>query len=262
MTNITAPLFYLFFFVFGSCIGSFLNVCIYRIPKKESLIYPPSHCPNCQQPIRFYDNIPIISYLFLLGRCRWCGERISLRYPLIELITAIAFLGLYLKFGLSIQLFPYLILFSGLITVSMIDLEYQIIPDRISLPGIVIGLLTSLILPITFFESILGVLIGGGIFIIVIYLSKGGMGGGDIKLNAMIGAFLGWKMVLLTVFIGVFLGSIVGIVLLLLKIKGRKDPIPFGPFLSLGAVIAVFWGTQIIQWYFNYGAYNVRSIIR
>ena len=253
---------YIITFIVGLCIGSFLNVCIYRLPKDESIVFPSSHCPHCQRPIHFYDNIPLLSYLLLMAKCRACGQKISLQYPIVELITGLCFVGLYYKWRLTLQLLPYIILISALIIVSMIDLKYQIIPDRISLPGIPLGLLASFILPITLSESLLGILIGGGIFYLIAILSRGGMGGGDIKLGAMIGAFLGWKLILLTIFIGVFIGSIIGIILIILKIKGRKDPIPFGPFLSLGAVISIFWGTKIIQWYLTYGSNNVKIIIR
>ena len=241
--------------VFGALIGSFLNVCILRLPQEESIITPGSRCPHCKTPIRFYDNIPLVSYLMLKGRCRYCKKKISMQYPLIEGITALSSLTLFIKYGASLSYIIYFSFVSALIVITVIDLYHQIIPDVISLPGIGVGLLASLVLPkITFLNSLIGFIVGGGSLFLVatVYqwlFKREGMGGGDVKLLAMIGAFLGWKAVILTILLGSLIGSIIGIIIMVLKGKDFKYAIPFGPFLSLGAVIALFYGEDIIQWY-------------
>jgi len=248
------PLIPFFVFLVGTIIGSFCNVCIYRLPKKRSIVLPRSFCPHCESPIRSLDNIPIISFILLRGRCRNCRKRIPYKYPMVELFTGISFLSLYLTFGLSFIFAAYAILLSSLIIVTVIDLEYKIIPDVITLPGIIIGLILSLfILPIPFINSLIGIMIGGGFFYLIAIVSKGGMGGGDIKLIAMIGAFLGWEGTLVTILMGSLIGSIIGIALIITKKKKRRDPIPFGPFLALGAVISIFWGKDLLYWYMMIG---------
>jgi leader peptidase (prepilin peptidase)/N-methyltransferase len=253
---------YLISIIFGGMVGSFLNVCIYRLPKEESIIWPGSHCPHCKKPIKFYDNVPVISYFLLRGKCRYCKGSISLQYPLVEGITALSSLLLFIKFGPSLSFFIYFTFVAALISITVIDLYHQIIPDVISLPGIAAGLLLSLINPyITFFNSLIGVLIGGGSLFAVATLyqwlfKREGMGGGDVKLLAMIGAFLGWKAVILTILLSSLIGSISGISIMVLKGKNFKYAIPFGPFLSLGAVIALFYQNEIIFWYFQYMQYK------
>ena len=243
---------YILVFLIGAAIGSFLNVCIHRIPAGGSIIFPPSHCPSCKAGIRFYDNIPIISYLLLRGRCRQCKSLISSRYPIVESINGIGYMLLLYEFGLGWPLLAYTVFFSSLIVLTFIDLSHQILPDLITLPGIIVGLIAaSSVLPAGMINSIIGVLLGGGAFYLVAVISRGGMGGGDIKLIAMIGAFLGWRDVLLTIFIGALTGSLVGIFLMLFKGKKRKDPIPFGPFLAAGAVISVFLDRELFIWYVN-----------
>jgi leader peptidase (prepilin peptidase)/N-methyltransferase len=243
------------FIVFGALVGSFLNVCIIRLPKEESIISPGSHCPHCKNSIKFYDNIPLVSYLFLRGKCRYCKKPISIQYPLIEGITALSSLILFMKFGPSLSFLIYFAFVSALIVITVIDLYHQIIPDVISLPGIGVGLLASLIIPkLTFFDSLIGFLLGGGSLFLVatIYqwlFKREGMGGGDVKLLAMIGAFLGWKAVILTILLGSLVGSIIGISIMVLKGKDFKYAIPFGPFLSLGAMISLFYGEELIRWY-------------
>ena len=242
--------------ILGALIGSFLNVCIYRIPRGESLILPRSHCPHCQAVIRFYDNIPILSFLILRGRCRQCGAGISWRYPLVEAINTAGYIFLLWRFGLGWHLLVYALLFSALVVVTFIDLSHQIVPDRITLPGMVIGILAAAtVLPAGLLNALIGILLGGGLFYLVAVLSRGGMGGGDIKLIAMIGAFLGWRDVLLTIFIAALAGSIVGLYLMIVLGKGRKYPVPFGPFLALGAVVSLCCGQQIIAWYSQMGSY-------
>ena len=245
--------------VFGAIIGSFLNVCICRLPNDESIVSPGSHCPQCKNPIRGYDNIPLVSYILLGGKCRYCRRPISMQYPLVEGVTALASFFLFVKFGPSLQ---YLFLFAflcSLIVITVIDLYHQIIPDVISLPGIAVGLLGALVLPQrSFLQAFLGMLLGGGSLFVVatIYqwvLKREGMGGGDVKLLAMIGAFLGWKAVILTIVLSSFIGSVAGILLMVAKGKDFKYAIPFGPFLSLAAAIALFYGEPMIRWYVTLG---------
>ena len=246
---------YIVSIIFGALIGSFLNVCIFRLPKEESIVTPGSHCPHCQKPIKFYDNVPLVSYILLNGRCRYCKESISIQYPLVEGITALVSLILFMKFGPTLSYLFYFSFVAALIVISVIDLYHQIIPDVISLPGIGVGLLASLAIPqINFIDSLIGALLGGGCLFIVATLyqwlfKREGMGGGDVKLLAMIGAFLGWKAVILTILLGSLLGSISGIIVMVSRGKDFKYAIPFGPFLSLGAVIALFYGQDLIRWY-------------
>jgi leader peptidase (prepilin peptidase)/N-methyltransferase len=244
--------------IFGAIVGSFLNVCIVRLPKEKSVITPGSHCPHCNHPIKFYDNIPLISYLLLRGKCRYCKRSISAQYPLVEGITAAGSFLLFLRYGLSGSYLFYFSFVSALIVMTVIDLYHQIIPDVISIPGIGVGLLGALIVPyITFFNSLMGILLGGGSLFVVATLyqwlfKREGMGGGDVKLLAMIGAFLGWEAVILTVLLSSMVGSITGIIIMVLKGKDFKYAIPFGPFLSLGAVISLFYKNEIISWYFQF----------
>ncbi len=246
---------YIISIVFGALIGSFLNVCIFRLPKEESIVWPGSYCPHCKNPIKFYDNIPLVSYILLKGCCRHCHSAISFQYSLIEGITALASLILFMKFGLSLSYLFYFLFVAALIVITVIDLYHQIIPDVISLPGIGVGLIASIIIPqMTFFNSLTGILLGGGSLFLVatIYqwlFKREGMGGGDVKLLAMIGAFLGWKAVILTILLSSLVGSITGIIVMILKGKDFKYAIPFGPFLSFGAVVSLFYGENVIRWY-------------
>ncbi len=244
--------------VCGLCIGSFLNVCIYRLPHSKSIIRPRSSCPECNTLIKFYDNIPVLSYLWLKGRCRYCKVRISLRYPLIELITGLCAFSTYMKFGLTFEGVIYFIFIASLITISFIDIDHQIIPDVISLPGIIICFFASFALPtIRFTDSLLGILIGGGSLLVIAWAyetirKRPGMGGGDIKLLAMIGALIGWQGVFFTIYIASAVGTVAGIgTMLYSKKKDFKLAIPFGPFLSMGAITHIFWGEVIKEWYFN-----------
>lgn len=252
------------FLILGLVIGSFLNVCIYRLPRNISIIRPPSACPVCSARIKPWDNVPVLSYIFLRGRCRGCGERISIRYPLVELMNGIFYLAAFNLFGLGWHLPFFLLFLSAMIVITFIDLDFQIIPDEITLPGIIIGLVSaSFVLPdpfniqpsalslsvVGFKNSLTGLLLGGGLYFLIAVLSKGGMGGGDIKMMAMVGAFMGWKAVLLTTFLGSLTGSLVGIFLMAFKGKGRKTKIPFGPFLALGSIITLFYGGEILRWY-------------
>jgi len=303
-----------FAFVFGAFVGSFLNVCIYRIPRGESIVSPPSHCPQCKAAIPFYNNIPILSFLLLRGRCRACHGSISLQYPFVELLMAIISLFFFKRFGPTPDFVGYFVFAAALIVVSGIDLAYRIIPDRISLPGIVAGLVFSLVTPrMDLLDSVIGTVAGGGSLLLVTVGYAGfvrlrerirgtrlqeetqkaleglsldqlrkeavlygldsenlrtrkeivraigeakreGMGGGDIKLFAMIGSFLGgWRPILFVILVGSFLGCVVGVPLMLSKGRDSKYAIPFGPFLGAGAIIYLFWGMEIIRWYFRLG---------
>ena len=244
---------------FGLIIGSFLNVCIYRIPREKSIVSPPSSCPACGSPIEPWDNVPLISYLILLGKCRRCGEKISLRYPAVELLNGLLYAAVLLYFCGGWQL-PVLFAFvSAMVVITFIDLDFQIIPDVITLPGMIIGLAAATFLfpdpfakyaLLGFMNSIIGLLAGGVSFYLIAILSRGGMGGGDVKMMAMVGAFTGWKGVFLTTLVGSLAGSLVGIALMVFKGKGRKTKVPFGPFLALGSLVTLFLGRMILDWYF------------
>ncbi len=230
---------------------------IYRLPRGESIVFPPSRCPRCGHRLSWWENIPILSYFLLKGRCRKCHQPISPRYPLVETTSALLLSSCYLIYGLSLRL-----LWSGLFTLSLlavffIDLDHQIIPDEIDLPGTLAGLILS---PWTigFIPSLLGGLLGGGGFLLIglaatRILKKEALGGGDVKLMAMIGTFLGPTGVLFTTFFGSLLGALVGSLWLKLSGKGKGTPIPFGPFLVIGAYISLFWGQEILRWYLTLG---------
>lgn len=246
-------------FAFGACIGSFLNVCIYRLPLKISVVTPPSSCPVCKTKIRYYDNIPILGYLFLRGKCRTCETRISAKYPAVEFLTGMMAVASFFSFGLTFHALAYFIFISSLIVITFIDIDYRIIPNVITLPGIPIAILTaSFVLPeMTLLKSIAGLLAGGGSLYLVAFTyglitGKEGMGFGDIKLLAMIGALTGIEGVILTVLLSSISGTLAGICTMIVqKRKDLKLAIPFGPFLSLGSIIYVFFGEQIINWYFR-----------
>lgn len=242
-------------FIYGLLIGSFLNVCIYRMPREESIAFPSSHCPKCATSLRWYNNIPLLSYIFLGGKCNFCKDKISIQYPLIESLNAIIYLFTYLEFGISLEFFFYAIIFSLLIVITMIDLQHMIIPDILVIlilaSSIIYKFLSFLLYRSSFdlLNSIGGLALSGLLFLLIIILSKGGMGGGDVTLIGALGFILGIKKIFLTIFLSFILGSIISIILLATKIKGRKDPIPFGPFIVLGFTIVVFWGELLINWY-------------
>ncbi|MDH3444528.1 MAG: A24 family peptidase [Deltaproteobacteria bacterium] len=260
------PLIVVTVFLFGTMIGSFLNVCIARIPDGKSVIRPPSHCPKCQNSIRFYDNIPILSYLMLLGRCRSCGERVSPRYLFVEALTGFLAAILVYHFGLGLAFFTGFVFVAALIVISFIDLDVRIVPDVISLPGIVAGLLFSLVarffisdpsevIP-TPLSALIGILAGGGSLFAVAWIYErvtgvDGMGGGDIKLLAMIGAFLGWHSIPFTIFLASLAGSVVGLGLMITTGSGRRLALPFAPFLCFGATLHLFFGRELVAIYFN-----------
>jgi leader peptidase (prepilin peptidase)/N-methyltransferase len=242
----------IFVTVFGALVGSFLNVVILRLPNEgESIVLPPSHCPKCQALIRWYDNIPIISFLFLRGRCRRCRQPISWQYPVVELMMALLSLALFRSFGIGPAFFVYFVFCAALLAIIFIDLHHQIIPDVISLPGIVLGFAASFLLPgLSWQESLIGLLAGGGVFYAIaggyyLLTRRAGMGGGDIKLLAMIGAFLGWRALPFVIFASALLGSVIGIGAMIKQKKGGKTVVPYGPFLAVASFIYLFFTNEI-----------------
>jgi leader peptidase (prepilin peptidase) / N-methyltransferase len=277
---------YLIIFIFGIAIGSFLNVCIYRIPLNQSIVKPRSHCPKCNHLIAGYDNIPLLSYLILRGKCRYCKEPFSIRYFIVELLTGLLFVLVAWQYqGITFASITYLTVVGSLIALSFIDLDHYILPDVITYPLMILGLVISIILayvPNTGFlinhlmsgpfsvnfgrlyplyNAGFGLLVGGGILLVIgsiakWILKKEAMGGGDVKLLAAIGTFLGYKLILLTLILASFVGSIIGAIVLIQAKKKDKEAtsfghyIPFGPYLAIGAVIALIWGNELINWYF------------
>ncbi|KKM10863.1 hypothetical protein SY88_11455 [Clostridiales bacterium PH28_bin88] len=240
---------YFLFFMIGIVLGSFLNVCIYRIPRGESIVAPPSRCPACGTRLRALDLLPVLSWLWLRGRCRYCGAGVPAKYPLVELLSGMIYVGLYHNFGLQPVLAGGLILASILIVVTFTDLEHYRIPNKVVLFGFLAGLgyvIWSKEPPLI--NAFFGVLAGGGPLYLLALLTSG-MGGGDVKLAAMAGLYLGWQKVILALFLAAGLASLVGMTLIALGIKKRKDPIPFGPFIALGTMISLLWGKQLIEWY-------------
>jgi leader peptidase (prepilin peptidase)/N-methyltransferase len=228
--------------LFGGVIGSFLNVVIYRMPRKIGLVGGRSNCPHCGCLISWWQNIPVLSYLMLHGRCRGCREAISVRYPLVEIMTALTFAGWVIRLGLSVEALGYIYLSCVLICVLFIDWEFQIIPDRLTLPAILVGWLWAAFAPLGLWPSVLG--IGDWLF------RKESMGGGDIKLAAVLGAFLGWHHVVLVFFLSALIGALgSGIWLLVSREMRQSRMIPFGPFLAVAAVLAALWGDEMITWY-------------
>ncbi len=253
--NLTLPI---ILFIFGACIGSFLNVCIFRIPEKKSIVFPGSFCPVCKKNIPFYCNIPILSYLFLQGRCKYCKTHISMRYPLVEILTGVFPVFLFFKFGLTPPGLFWFCFICVLIVISLIDFDHQIIPDVISLPGIVIFASSAFFIPeMSPRDVLIGIFAGGGILYTIAFLyfklkKAQGMGGGDIKLLAMIGAATGLKGVIFTIFTGSVMGTAAGLgALIFIKGSNRYLKIPFGPYLSFGAILYIFFGEGLIQWYFR-----------
>ena len=238
-------------FCFGLAVGSFANVCIHRLPRKESVVVPGSHCPACAAAVRPLDNIPVISYIVLGGKCRDCATRSSPIYSVIETVTAVLLLAGFFKFGLSFDFMVYAAVAPALVIITAIDIEHQIIPDVITLPGIALGLAVGTY-TIGYADSLLGFFVGGGLFYLLAVLSNGGMGGGDIKYISPAGALLGWQKVLLVNFIGAMLGSVFGVFQITVQKKSRKSLIPFGPFLATSTLITLFYGNSLIRLYSDY----------
>ncbi len=250
-------------FLFGSIIGSFLNVVILRLPNEgESIVFPPSHCTSCNTNLHWYENIPVLSYLVLRGKCRHCKARISMQYPVIELCMAILSMALVAKFGLSINTAGYFLFCAALLVIICIDMYLQIIPDVISLPGVVLGLLFSFFSPtLSWQSSLIGIVAGGGVLYSVALLyflwrKVDGMGGGDIKLLAMIGAFLGWQSLPFVIFASSLSGTIVGLLAMMKQKNGGQTRIPFGPFLSIAALCYLFFEQQILYLFQLYMRYS------
>lgn len=247
--------------IFGLLVGSFLNVCIYRLAKNESVVYPNSHCPKCWTQLKPQDLVPVLSYAFLGARCRYCRRPISPRYASVELLTSALFLLAYHLCGFNLKLAVYLVLFASFVVVSFIDWDWQIIPDQLTINGIMLGLLLSYLTwlypdpkALSFMtplnDSIWGVISGGGLLYAVSVMSGGGMGGGDVKLAAAIGAFLGWKAVLLGLLLACFIGSFFGILMIITGIKKRRDYIAFGPYIALGTMLVMIFGVDgIVDYY-------------
>ena len=266
----------LIIFVFGLIIGSFLNVCILRIPVEKSIVLPPSHCPSCGKPIKPYDNIPVISWLMLAGRCRKCKTRISAMYPMVELATGLLFLACYLVFGLNAEALKWAIFAALMIVLTVTDFRERILPDKVNFAGLGLGLLLSLFTrpvdgtapwlanhlfaypppeaALSFADALLGAGVASGLLWLVAegyFRARGreGMGFGDVKMMAMAGAFLGVQRALLTILLGSLLGSLIGMAVIVIGRKGRDFELPFGTFLGAGAILVVFFGSPAIDWY-------------
>ncbi|MBE8221432.1 MAG: prepilin peptidase [Bdellovibrionales bacterium] len=246
-----------YIFLLGLIWGSFANVVIYRLPLKKSVVKPPSSCPKCKKNIAWHDNIPVLSWIFLKGMCRHCKNKISVRYPIVELLMAIMFTSIYIKFGFQWYLLELIILTFGLISISFIDLDHMIIPDVLSLGGIVVGLFGGLLNPDrSIIDAFLGILFGGGFFWLTAYLyfilkKQEGLGGGDIKLLAWIGAVLGWKAIPFIILVSSFVGLLFGGLILLISKKKLNQAIPFGPYIVVATFLYLFFGATLTSWYFN-----------
>lgn len=259
-------IFTLYVAIIGLIIGSFLNVCIYRIPKGENIAFPPSHCGSCGKRLHALDLVPVFSWLFLKGKCRYCGSKISPRYTLVELMTGLIFAILYNTFGISLDLLASAFLMSLLIPVFFIDLDYKIIPDEIVVTGLVAGaiiIVSNIFFPLEIYrggqwwDPILGMIAGSGTLLLIglmaskIYKTDEAMGGGDIKIFAPIGIFLGWKMTFFALFISIVIAGVTSFILIVLKVKDRRSTIPFGPFIVIGTFITYIYGWDIINLYIN-----------
>jgi leader peptidase (prepilin peptidase)/N-methyltransferase len=243
--------------VIGLAVGSFLNVVIHRLPRGKSIVFPPSACARCGAPIRWYDNVPVAGWLILRGRCRDCHERISIRYLVVEIATMAAFLACYWRFGLEWLLVPRLMFCAALVALFAIDLEHQLLPNAITVPGIVAGVLFSLILPPGVRDSLLGAVLGGGVLWAIgeawyRFRHVEAMGFGDVKMLAMVGAFLGWKLVVVTFVLSSVIGGVFAAILLAARRTTLTSLIPFGTFLALAAFIAALWGEPMMHWYLSF----------
>jgi leader peptidase (prepilin peptidase)/N-methyltransferase len=254
---VITPFVVLAFALFGLVVGSFLNVCIYRLPRSESVVWPGSRCTSCGRALSWYENIPVVSWTVLRRRCRSCGTRISSVYPLVEATTAVVFVGSLLVYGLTPLLAARILFGCALIVLFVIDLEHQILPNVITLPGIVVGFIASLFLPPGWIASLIGIVIGGGVLWVISEAyyrvrHQEGLGFGDVKMLAMIGAFLGWRLTLVTLVFASFSGSLVGIGLMAMRRGTMQAALPFGTFLALGAVAAALVGETLLNWYLSF----------
>jgi leader peptidase (prepilin peptidase)/N-methyltransferase len=247
----------LFLGALGLIVGSFLNVCIYRLPRRESVNWPGSHCTTCNRSLSWYENIPVVSWLVLRGRCRTCGERISVIYPIVELVTAALFVAGYAIYGWTPLLAARLAFACAMVVLFAIDLRHHLLPNVITVPGIVVGFVLSLVLPPGWKASLIGLIAGGGVLFAIAegyYRLRGieGLGMGDVKMLAMIGAFLGWKLMLVTLVLASFAGSVIGVGVIALGRGGMKAALPFGTFLAVGALTAAVVGDPIVEWYVGF----------
>lgn len=261
MTAIPNWLYYVFAGFLGACVGSLLNVCIIRIPREESVVWPPSHCRSCSHHISWWENIPLVSYIILKGRCRDCKRPISVQYPLVELLTILLSMATWWYFhSVRFYLAYFFLLVAPLIVITFIDLAHRVIPNVISLPGIIAGMGVHVLVAgksrfqEAAIDSVLGIVIGGGFLYLVAFLYEKikkveGLGGGDVKLAAMLGAFFGWRASIFILLVSSVLGSIVGLIFILITKKNTKYALPFGPFLAAGALIYLFLGRRLIAWY-------------
>lgn len=238
---------------FALLIGSFLNVCIYRIPRKESISFPPSHCPNCNKNLKPVDLFPVLSYVFLRGKCRYCSNKISMQYPIIEATNGALWVILYSFFGLSIEFYGYAALSSLLLVISMIDFETEEIPDSLNIFALITGIIFVIAkLNVNHaISSVIGLMIGAGVFFIIALVTNGAMGGGDIKLMGALGFWFGWKLTIALIILSFVVGAVASLFLLLFKSKKKKDFIPFGPFIAISAYIVMIFGNYVIEWYLN-----------
>ena len=243
--------------LFGLIVGSFLNVCIYRLPRRQSIVWPASGCPSCGHALSWYENIPVLSYLALRGHCRTCRAPISVVYPVIELATSATFVVMFTRFGLQPLLAVRLVFACAMIVLFVIDLKHKILPNAITVSGIVAGFAASFLVPPGWFDSLVGVVAGAGVLFVIgeVYFRvrhEEGLGMGDVKMLGMIGAFLGWKLMLVTMVIASLLGSIVGLTVVATRKGGMKSALPFGTFLAIGALVAAVAGDAILDWYLGF----------
>jgi leader peptidase (prepilin peptidase) / N-methyltransferase len=241
---------------FGAAVGSFLNVCIYRLPLSKSVVSPPSACPTCNRRLVWYENIPIVSYLVLRGRCRTCGTSIGQQYPIVEALTAIMFGAAWWYYGPGVLLVSRLVFGCALIVLFAIDLEHHLLPNAITLPGIVAGFILSFFTEPGWMSSLIGIVLGGGLLYAIAEAyyrlrHEEGLGMGDVKMLAMVGAFVGWQLTFLTLMMASVAGSVIGLGLIATKRGSMKYALPFGTFLALGAAAAATVGPSILRWYLD-----------
>lgn len=250
---------YVFVFAFGTAIGSFLNVLVYRLPRRISIVAPHSFCPKCKKPIRWYENIPLISYILLRGKCARCSKPISFRYPMVEALTGLLFIYAFYRYQLTAEFFFIAFFFSAMIAISFIDFSFQVIPDAISLPGVFLGII-YMITKGEFLAGLVGMLFGGGLILLIRVIGgkvykKEVMGMGDVYLTGMIGAFVGFPFIIPAIFLAALVGAVLGIVFIISTHQSRESPIPFGPFLAVGGAAVIIFHPQVIAFFRLLGVY-------
>ena len=257
MIELPTAFFVVFFAAFGLIVGSFLNVCIYRLPLKQSIVWPASRCTTCERPLEWYENVPVVAWVALGGRCRTCHTRVSAMYPIVELVTGALFVGAYLLYGVTPLMFVRTAFGCAMIVLFVIDLQHRILPNVITVTGVPIGFVLSLFLPPGWQESLIGLLVGGGVLFVIgeaYYRLRGidGLGMGDVKMLAMIGAVLGWRAVLVTLVLSSCSGALVGAAVMSRTKDGMRYALPFGTFLSIGALAASLVGEPLVAWYLSF----------